>query len=165
MKCSSLAPDGSDFSVSPAIASITAATGIGCNVGFDMDTVMLTTSNPLPPGNYSVTVKNGTDGNTLLDNCDRNILPGNNIPLSILALKPTPMDSLMAPGCAPASLQLVFKKNMRCNSVAADGSDFIVTGATAVTVTGARGDCINGVSKTINVMLSGPIVTPGSLPD
>ena len=162
MKCSSLAPDGSDFSVSPAIASITAATGIGCNVGFDMDTVMLAMSNPLPPGNYSVTVKNGTDGNTLLDNCDRNILPGNNIPLSILPLKPTPMDSLMAPGCAPASLQLVFKKNMRCNSVAADGSDFIVTGATAVSVTGARGDCINGVSKTINVMLSGPIVTRGA---
>ena len=47
MKCSSLAPDGSDFSISPAVSAITGATGIGCNSGFDMDSVMLTMSKPL----------------------------------------------------------------------------------------------------------------------
>src|SRR5439155_7679118 len=81
MKCSSLASGGSDFSISPAVSTIIGATGIGCNSSFDMDSVMLTMSSPLPPGNYTVTIKNGIDGNTLLDNCDRNIPPGNNLPL------------------------------------------------------------------------------------
>lgn len=76
MKCSSLAPDGSDFSITPAVTSITGATGIGCNTGFDMDAIMLTMKTPLPPGNYTITLKNGIDTNTLLDNCDRNITPG-----------------------------------------------------------------------------------------
>ncbi|MEP6926001.1 MAG: gliding motility-associated C-terminal domain-containing protein [Ginsengibacter sp.] len=162
MKCSSLAPDGSDFNISPGVSTITSATGIGCNSGFDMDSVMLTMSNPLLPGNYTVTIKNGIDGNTLLDNCDRNIAPGNNLPLIILPLKPTPMDSLTTVKCAPKSLQLVFKKNIRCNSIAPDGSDFVVTGTTPVTVISAQGNCINGVSNIINVILSGPIESLGS---
>ncbi len=130
--------------------SITGAIGIGCNNGFDMDSVMLTMKTPLPPGNYTVTIKNGTDGNTLLDNCDRNIAPGNNMQLVILPLKPTPMDSLTAVKCAPKSFQLVFKKNIQCNSIAPDGSDFIVTGAPAVSVIGAEGNCSNGESSNVS---------------
>jgi gliding motility-associated-like protein len=162
MKCISLASDGSDFSISPAVSTITGATGIGCNSGFDMDSLMLTMKSPLPPGNYTVTIKNGTDGNTLLDNCDRNIVQGNNIPLVILPLKPTPMDSLTSVGCAPNYLQLIFKKNIKCNSVAANGSDFIVTGTSPVTIISAQGNCINGVSNVINVTLSGSIVSQGN---
>ncbi len=44
-----------------------------------MDTVVLTMSNALPPGNYTITVKNGTDGNTLLDNCSNSMAVGENI--------------------------------------------------------------------------------------
>ncbi|MEP6950806.1 MAG: gliding motility-associated C-terminal domain-containing protein [Ginsengibacter sp.] len=162
MKCTSLTADGNDFTISPALSAITGATGIGCDNGFDMDSVMLTLSKPLPPGNYTVTIKNGTDGNTLLDNCDRNITPGNNLPLVIVPLRPTPMDSLTAVGCSPNSLQLVFKKNIRCNSIAADGSDFIVTGPSVVSVTGAQGNCVNGVSDVIKVVVSGAIVNQGN---
>ncbi|MEO8412766.1 MAG: gliding motility-associated C-terminal domain-containing protein [Ginsengibacter sp.] len=162
MKCSSLATDGSDFSISPAVTGISGTTGIGCNSGFDMDSVMLTLNSPLPPGNYSITIKNGSDGNTLLDYCDRNIDPGRNLPLVISPLKPVPMDSLSAVGCAPQSLQLVFAKNIKCNSVAANGSDFIVTGPSPVTVISAQGNCDNGVSKVINVILSGAIVSQGN---
>ena len=100
MKCNSLAADGSDFSISPAVSAITGALGIGCSSGFDMDSVILTMKTPLPVGNYTITIKNGTDANTLLDNCDRNIEPGDNMPLDILPLNPTPMDSLMAVGCS-----------------------------------------------------------------
>ena len=121
--------DGSDFNISPAVSSIIGANSVDCNNGFDMDSVILTLNNPLPPGNYTVTIKNGNDANTLLDICDRNISPGNNIPLIIPVLQPTPMDSLTKVGCAPKSLQLVFKKKIRCNSIAADGSDFVVTGS------------------------------------
>ena len=80
----------------------------------------------------------------------------------MLQLPPTPMDSLTTVGCSPKSLQLVFKKNIRCNSVAANGSDFIVTGTTPVTVISAQGNCINGVSNVINVTLSGAIVNQGN---
>jgi gliding motility-associated-like protein len=162
MKCSSLDPDGSDFSISPSVATITGASGIGCSSGFDMDSVMLTMSTPLPPGNYTITIKNGTDGNTLLDNCDRNIVSGNNIPLVILPLKPTPMDSLTTLGCAPDTLQLVFRKNIRCNSIAADGSDFIIIGTPSVFVKSAQGNCMNGVSNVIYIILSGAIVSGGN---
>jgi gliding motility-associated-like protein len=162
MKCSSLDVDGSDFNISPAVSSIIGANSVDCNNGFDMDSVILTLNSPLPPGNYTVTIKNGNDANTLLDICDRNISPGNNIPLVIPVLQPTPMDSLTKVGCAPKSLQLVFKKKIRCNSIAADGSDFIVTGSFPVSVTTATGNCTNGLTNIINVELSGPIVGQGN---
>ncbi|HEY5406110.1 MAG TPA: PKD domain-containing protein, partial [Ginsengibacter sp.] len=162
MKCSSLAANGSDFSISPRTASITGAIGIGCSNGFDTDSLMLIMSNPLPPDNYIITIKNGSDGNTLLDNCDRQIPVGNNIPFVISPLLPTPLDSLTPFACAPTSLQLVFKKNILCNSIAIDGSDFIVTGSTPVSVVSARGNCVDEESNVINVILSGPIVTKGN---
>lgn len=162
MLCSSLDADGSDFSISPAVTTISGATGNTCGSGFDMDTVMLSLTNPLPVGNYIVTIKNGNDNNTLLDICDRNITPGNSLPLVIPPLLPTPMDSLTPIGCAPATLQLVFRKNIRCSSIAADGSDFIVTGPSPVTVISASGNCVNGESTVINVVLSGPIVVQGN---
>ena len=162
MKCSSLDTDGSDFTISPSVSTIIGANSIDCNNGFDMDSVTLTLNNPLPPGNYTITVKSGNDINTLLDICDRNILSGNNIPLVIPVLQPTPMDSLTKVGCAPQSLQLVFKKNIKCNSIAADGSDFIVTGPSPVSVISALGNCTNGVSNEINVTLAGAIQAQGN---
>ncbi len=152
MKCNSLAVNGSDFTISPAVANITSATSF-CNA-FDMDSLELDLSNPLPVGNYTITIKNGSDGNTLLDNCGTNIPVGNSLPLQILPLAPTPMDSLVPVQCAPQSLQLVFKKNILCSSVAADGSDFVVTGPTTVNVINAATNCSNLLSKTITVNLS-----------
>ena len=162
LKCSSLAVNGSDFTISPAVSSVTGASSLDCSNGFDMDSLVLTLNNPLPPGNYTITIQNGNDGNSLLDVCDRNITPGNNVPLVIPVLAPTPMDSLTKVGCAPQSLQLVFKKNIKCNSIAPDGSDFIVTGPSPVSVISARGNCTNGLSNVINVILSGPIVSQGN---
>ena len=163
MKCSSLNTDGSDFSVTPAFAPIIAAEGVNCNNGFDMDSVVLTLASPVPPGNYTITVKNDANGINLLDNCDRTISLGENLSVTVFPMIPTPMDSLTKTGCAPDELQLVFKRPMRCSSVAADGSDFIITGPTPVTVAGAAGGC-NGdtVSNIITVKLSSPIQTAGT---
>jgi gliding motility-associated-like protein len=162
MKCASLAANGSDFTISPASASITGATSVSCSSCFDIDSIALKLSNPLPPGNYSISIKNGTDGNTILDNCDKGIPVGNSLPLTILPLAPTPMDSLVTVKCAPQTLQLIFKKNIRCNSIAPDGSDFVVTGPTAVTVTGAAGNCVNDLTKVLTVTLSAPVVNAGT---
>jgi len=162
MKCSSLSADGSDFTISPALATVTAAIGNGCSNGFNLDSVELTLSNPLPAGNYTVTIKDGADGNTLLDDCDRPIPAGNNLPLTILPLQPTPLDSLTALNCAPNKLQLVFKKNIRCNSIATDGSDFVITGPAPITVTGASANCNNGVGNIIIITLASPVVVGGT---
>ncbi|HUP11214.1 MAG TPA: hypothetical protein VM187_03350, partial [Niastella sp.] len=162
MKCGSLASDGSDFNISPAVSGITGATGLGCTNGFDMDSVRITLGSPLPAGNFIITINNGSDGNTLLDNCDRNIDAGKTLPLTIYPLQPTPMDSLTPVGCSPQSLHLVFKKNIRCSSIAANGSDFVITGPTPVTVLSAQGSCVDGLGDEINVTLSAPIMTQGN---
>lgn len=160
IKCSSLATDGSDFILSSSVAKIVSATAI-CGA-FDMDSLVLTLSNPLPAGNYTVSVKKGSDGNTLLDNCDQSIPEGNSLPLNIMPLAPTPMDSLVPLTCAPQSLQLMFKNNILCNSVAADGSDFSVTGPVNVGITNAVVNCANSVTKMVTLNLSAPLVKGGN---
>ncbi len=72
------------------------------------------------------------------------------------------MDSLVPVKCAPQSLQLVFRKNILCSSVAADGSDFMVTGPSPVTVVSATTNCVNQGTKTITVNLSNPVVNAGT---
>ncbi|CAN5462611.1 hypothetical protein BH11BAC3_BH11BAC3_31430 [soil metagenome] len=162
MKCTSLAKDGSDFSISPAIFPIISAIGVNCTNGFDMDSVVITLGGGLPPGNYTVQIEMGSDGNNLLDNCNNGIPNGKTLPVVVLPVAATPMDSLTKTGCAPDVLELIFKQPMLCNSIAADGSDFRITGPTSVTVLGATGNCNNGVTNSILVTLSAPIQNAGA---
>lgn len=163
MKCKSIAADGSDFSINTAVTSIIGAVGNNCTTGFDMDSIIITLNNPIPPGNYILTAKNGSDGNTILDNCDNGIVVGDNEPVTVYPNFPTPMDSLTKAVCAPQNIVLVFNKFMRCNTIAADGSDFIVTGPTSATVASAAGSCnSDGLTKTITVSLVQPIKTAGT---
>lgn len=162
MKCASLAPNGSDFVLSPANAAVTAASGNTCSNGFDMDSVVLTLSNPLPAGNYAVIIQNGTDDNTLVDNCDNGIPAGDSLTFIVAPKKAVDMDSLVPVGCAPKVLQLVFKKNIFCNSVAGNGSDFIITGTNPVTISGASVLCSGGLTTVVNLSLSSPIVLNGT---
>jgi gliding motility-associated-like protein len=165
MKCNSLSANGTEFFLTPNVANIISATGLGCTSGFDMDSVLLTLDTPLPPGTYTITIKNGSDGNTLKDNCDRLIPPGENISVTVFPVFPTPMDSLTKVLCAPDELQLVFRKNIRCSSIAADGSDFrvnLISGTAPVTVIGAVGVCnADGLTPVIKVKLAAPIQTKG----
>jgi gliding motility-associated-like protein len=163
MKCNSLAANGSDFSLSPAAASVTIASSNSCNIGFDLDSLTLTLSNPLPPGNYTLTINNGNDGNTLLDNCKEDIPPGSSLPFTVLSLQPTPLDSITPVKCSPDSIQLVFKKPIRCSAIASDGSDFVITGPQSLSITSAAGKCnADNVSNIINLKLSAPITRAGT---
>ena len=162
MRCNSLAANGSDFLIASNPVSITGASGMNCNNGFDMDTVQLTTDVPIPPGNYSLQAQIGTDDNTLLDDCGTQVPPGDSVSFKVLPLQPTPFDSLTRPACAPDILQLVFSKPIQCNSIAADGSDFTITGNPAVSISGASGTCTNGLTSVINLTLNAPIVTAGN---
>ncbi|MBX3242579.1 MAG: gliding motility-associated C-terminal domain-containing protein [Chitinophagaceae bacterium] len=163
MRCNTLAPDGSDFSISSGLATIVGAGALTCATGFEMDSVAITLSNPLPPGSYSLFVKTGSDGNTIMDHCDREIPNGERIDFTLEPVQPTPMDSLSPVSCAPDLLQLVFEKPMRCSSIAPDGSDFVITGPTPVSVSAAYGKCSqNDNSEVIYIKLSSPILTKGS---
>ncbi len=172
MKCNSLSANGTEFTISPAVANVISATGYGCNPAFDMDSVLLTFDAPLPPGNYTINIKKGTpDGNTILDNCDRQIPENESIPMIVYPLIPTPMDSISKLGCEPDEIQLVFRKNMVCDSIAPDGSDFeviMLAGSEPVTVVSATGNCdANGLTPIIKVKLAttlsaSPIKTKGT---
>ncbi|MEP7258737.1 MAG: gliding motility-associated C-terminal domain-containing protein [Flavitalea sp.] len=162
MKCISLAADGSDFSISPSSAVITGANSASCNSSFDMDSVIITLSSPLPVGPYTVAVKNGSDGNSLFDNCANNIPVGNQVSLQIFPVQPTPMDSLTKPACAPASLKLVFRKPIRCSSIASDGSDFIISGPGTATIVSAGGNCAADNATTIEIKLQQPLTVKGT---
>ena len=163
MKCSSLAANGSDFRISPPLSNIISATGFGCGGAFDMDSVLLTFNAPLPVGNYNLIAQNGTDTNTLLDLCDNDLPPGELIPFTILSPLPVPFDSLTNNKCSTDSLLLIFPDDIKCNSVAADGSDFTVTGSYSVSITGATAvTCINGLGRAIIVRFATTLLQPGN---
>lgn len=163
MRCNSLTSDGSDFVVSDPAVRIVGASAAGCLAGFDMDSVILSLDKPLPVGNHSIIVQKGADSNTLLDNCDRSISEGESIPFNVLPVLPTPMDSISPTGCAPSMLQLVFKKPIRCNSVAPDGSDFVINGIPGIAIATAFGNCNeNNSSRIISVKFAAPATRKGT---
>ena len=167
MECASLAADGSDFAltatgpITGTIPAVTSATGDYCNSGFDMDSVTLTFAGPIPAGNYLVSAQNGSDGNTLLDDCGNPVPVGDSATVNVpTPPPPAPFDSLSPVGCAPSVLTVVFDKNILCSSVASDGSDFRLTGPSGVTITGAS--CGANPGNTVNIQLSGPIYVAGA---
>jgi gliding motility-associated-like protein len=165
MKCNSLAADGSDFAVVAPNGSIinpTGATTIQCSTGFDLDSMSIFLASPLAPGTYKVKAKNGNDGNTLKDNCDRLIPVGDSVSFTVFPLFPTPMDSLTTPKCAPQTLELVFKKRIKCSSIDPAGGDFFITGSYPINITGASGNCINGIADKIILQLSAPLLVNGN---
>ena len=162
LKCNSISANGSEFFIAGSPVQVTNTSGFNCSNAFDTDSVTLTLDQSLPPGTYQLKIRNGSDGNTIKDNCDRLIPVGDSVPLVILPVAPTPMDSLSPVGCAPNVLRLVFKRDIQCSSVAADGSDFFVTGTAPVTIAGAAGVCTDGVSSVIEVRLNAPVYTQGS---
>ncbi len=162
VKCSSLALNGSDFTLAPS-GTVLSAVGNGCSSSFELDSVTLTLAAPLDAGNYIVTAKNGADGNTLLDNCDRGIAQGDDAAFTVVASPPLPMGAVNPPSCAPASLTLTFPEPVRCNTIAADGSDFTITGPSVVTVSAATAvSCVNGETNAITIQLTTPILVSGN---
>jgi FOG: PKD repeat len=159
--CASLASDGSDFFLPSVSNSVIGASGLNCNNQFDMDSIQLTLSAPLPPGNYSVSTKQGTDGNTLLDDCGTPLASGENLAFTTLGNQETPLDSINPLQCAPKIIQLVFSSPVQCASLAADGSDFNINGNAPVEIIKASADCANGLTNTINLELNSPIVAGG----
>lgn len=165
MKCNSLSLNGSEFSISPAGGAIASAGGYGCLASFDMDSAYIRFNNPLPPGNYTLTINNGTDGNTLLDNCGTGIATGNSIPFTVPARPPLPMGTVTgwpASDCQPIQMRILFPVAVMCASAALDGSDFIVTGPAPVTVSAVIPVCTTGETNGFTIQFTAPLTVPGT---
>ncbi len=85
--CSSIAADGSDFTVSGG-ATVSSASGVNCTgaQGYT-NAVTLTLASPLLPGIYTINAKQGTDNNTLLGLCDNEL----QLPASLTFTVPPPI--------------------------------------------------------------------------
>jgi gliding motility-associated-like protein len=162
VSCTTVAKDGSDFAIAgPSAISVISASANGCTNGFDADTIILKLNKGLSAGSYSVIAKTGTDGNTLTDNCANNLAVGENVSFTFLSALPTPLDSISPIVCATDTLKLVFSKPITCNTIASDGSDFVITGPASVSIKSAKGICTNGVSSVISILLNSPIKVNG----
>ncbi|MBK8953281.1 MAG: gliding motility-associated C-terminal domain-containing protein [Chitinophagaceae bacterium] len=162
MVCTSVAANGSDFQISSA--TIVGAVPGDCSSPLGSDSVIITLSQPLPVGNYSLIINTGSDGNTLLDICNREIPSGENVSFTVTQPQPIALDSIyVPPGCSPAFVDLAFKKGIKCSSVAANGSDFQFTGPQAVSVSVAPGACSSSSLTTrIRLLFTTPLVTGGN---
>lgn len=165
IQCTSLASDGSDFYIkdAPPGVVITSAVAPDCGAQFDADSLILTLNAALPSGSYSLIAKRGADGNTLLDNCDFELAEGSALPINIAPKQPTPFDSIAPVSCAPQVLELVFSKRIRCATIAANGTDFIITGTQPVTIDAAYGYCgTDDLTSSIFLHLSQSLVQQGT---
>ncbi len=162
MRCGSLAANGSDFTV--AGATIVSATGFGCTTSFDMDSALITFSAPLAPGTYNIVMATGSDGNTIQDNCSREIPVGESAAFTVTANAPLPMGTANAPAsCVPSSITLQFPEPIRCNTLAANGSDFTISGPQTISITGATATCnAAGETQSVTLQFNTPAAAAGT---
>lgn len=164
VNCSTLAADGSDFTfVTTGGYQVTGATSTQCSNGFDLDTITLSLNTTLPPGDYIIAAQAGTDGNTLANTCGNPVPVGDTLHFHIGTPPVITTVSDVTTGCIPDQLKIGLSSPVRCGSIASDGSDFTVSGPTAVNITAAYGLCdSDNLTDTIVLQLSRPIYTKGN---
>lgn len=161
--CSSVAADGSDFTVSTG-AAVISATGTECRTLPGSEYILVRLATPLPTGTHSITLQSGSDGNTLFDICSRDIPAGETVSFTVTAPQPIAMNNLLiGPGCSPAYIELPFSKLIRCNSIAWDASDIEISGPQPVTVSLVAGACsTDSLSSRIRLNFTTPLLAGGT---
>ena len=92
IQCSSIAADGSDFVVSgPTPITIVSASGYKCSDDFDTDSITLQFTGNLVTGEYTISTKNGTDGNGIIDFCLNSVNPA-----TAFAIQFTPVAQILS---------------------------------------------------------------------
>ncbi|MBU3713362.1 MAG: T9SS type B sorting domain-containing protein [Ferruginibacter sp.] len=157
MKCNSLDANGTEFKIDPPLARITKAIGKDCNAGFDSDTILITLDKNLPPGNYKLSIGKGTDGNTLLDNCDRSIPLGDEISWTVNSTDAPALTVIRKDNCSPKMLELQLSKSILCSSLDFNGSEFTITGNYPVNIGNITTNCSGGLASIIKIELSRPL--------
>lgn len=162
VRCNTITGSGSEFTLFPASSTAVAAVTDSCAFGFDFDEVVITLNSALLSGTHQLIINNGTDANTLLDNCGNSIPAGETISFDYFIPQPILADSVGKMPCTPDSILIYYPKKIKCSSLSPNGGDFSVTGSTPVTVTGSGGNCVNDLSNYVVVKFSAPIYTKGN---
>ena len=163
IKCNSISADGSEFSLSTAGIKILSVTGVGCSNGFDTDSLLVKLDKILPVGSHTLVSKNGTDKNTLLDACGNQEPIGESTTFTVDPMLPVEMGHIKTLPCSPDQLQLEFPAPVRCASISPDGKDFVLSGPSAVKITGATANCTtDGLTTIIFLKLDKRILVPGN---
>jgi gliding motility-associated-like protein len=103
IKCSSLTGTGSEFILNPG-GYLPVSVTSSCQQGtFGATLLTLQYATNIPPGNYTLEVRNGTDGNTILDACDNATPVGASFNLTVPA-RPVASFSVTAPFCEGQSI-------------------------------------------------------------
>ncbi|RYZ55663.1 MAG: gliding motility-associated C-terminal domain-containing protein [Sphingobacteriales bacterium] len=161
IKCASIAPNGSDFAVSGG-GVVASATGINCTgLSGYTDIITLNFATALPPGNYFLEAVIGTDGNSLLDLCENDVDMPHQIQFIIPPYTAPAFVSIDTPACSELKIKLAAR--VRCDSIAANGSDFVLTGPQQSTIISAYGigcDTLN-FSDSLLLILSAPLQADG----
>ncbi|MCS7153507.1 MAG: Ig-like domain-containing protein, partial [Bacteroidia bacterium] len=121
--CSSVAPNGSDFQISGGLTPIAAGCVGGGSFSYE---VFIDLQGPIAPGTYTITLRTGSDGNTVADKCGNFAAAGQSVQVSLmgsitLSLAPREV-------CAGSPVQL-----------SANMSGGFPAGATIIWSTGATG--------------------------
>ena len=162
IQCTSITGSGSEFSIVPLSSTAIAAVTDSCTFGFDFDEVMITLPFALSNGTHQLQIHNGSDLNTLLDNCGNAIPQGEIISFNYFTPQSIQADSIAKVSCAPDSIRIYYPKKIQCSTISPSGSDFSITGPTPVTVLSASGNCVNDLSDYVVIKFTSPIYRKGT---
>lgn len=162
IKCSSIAADGSDFFLTPS-GTILSAVGTNCAMatGGYTDEITITFNGTLPNGFYNLNAQIGTDGNSLLNLCDGDILLPNSVPFQV-GNNPIEITKLDTPACQ--FLRITLNSPIMCNSISPNFSEFSITGPSTVGIQSVVGENCGGLNtftNTLLVTLTNPIEVEG----
>jgi len=166
INCNSITPNGSQFSITPGNVTVVGAAGISCTgTGPNRftNTISLQLNTILAPGTYWLHAMAGTSG-AIVDGCNNmqvNATTADSIQFTLYPDNPPVMVSVDTPACKKARIH--FDRSIKCSTVAADGSDFSVTGPSTVTVFAAQALNCNslGMADSVDIFFQESILNPG----
>ena len=145
--CSSVTSTGSEFTISGGANVITGISSDCSNGAYTVTGLTINLQNPLLPGNYQLTINNGSDGNTFLDVCLDTLQPGTVINFTVPSNPPVSITGVNYSGCAPTVLDIPLSKPVWCSSVTSSGSEFSILPGNLV-ISGVQSTCNGGAMYT-----------------
>jgi len=165
VRCASITAAGEELSITPGVWPVNSI-NYTCIAGSYTTQITMNLQNPLPAGNYNVVVNNGiTDGNTLSDTCFSFIPVGYSRPFNTTQASRPVFDSVQTDKCTPGFVKVFYNHPILCSSISANGSDFNITGPSAVNIVSATPDvtcATQGYTNWILLQLASAINTPGN---
>ncbi len=175
VKCSSVLADGSNFYIQPAPGSslpagvgVLSATPLNCiSANALTRDIRIRFNTVLPPGTYRLFPKIGSNGTAVSDGCDNTVNtnvtnPQDSIPFTMVSPVPPEVSYVEPPACISA--RIVWDRGVKCATVAPDGSDFTITGPSAVAVIRVdKSKCDSlGLVDTLTLFFAKSVELPGT---